>query len=337
MYICIIMFKRQHQILESILGDSKQGSYFHNTEQYQFCCPSCADSNGGKADGKYNLEVNFGLGKCHCWKCDFKGPILYLIKKYGTSQLVTEYLDDIRMVVASQMYKKGSFEELENIIQKEEIKLPKTFTPIGDISSLKKGKVADFLVKRHISQEMVDRYHLGYTKWDNEEYNIRSRIIIPSYDVKGNLNYWTGRDITGYEKRQKYLNVQADRKAIIFNEGLIEWDGDIILVEGIIDSIVIPNCIPLMGKQLYKDSYLYKTLKEKANANIIICLDNDTDISETKRIYRLLNKGRLKGKIKYLRMEDYKDFGEIYEAEGKTGLIKALSEAKQFSEFELVF
>lgn len=331
------MFRRQYNILTSFLEESKQGGYQNGVEQYQFCCPCCAEENGGKVDGKYNLEVNFVLGKCHCWKCDMKGSISRLIKRYGNSLLASEYISDLKSVLSNQLYKIDRYEELVRMIEDEEIKLPNTFTPIGNISNLRNGKLKTFIESRHITQEMVDIYHLGYTKWDNEEINVRSRIIVPSYDNKGNLTYWTGRDFTNYEGRQKYLNVKADRKHIVFNEGLIEWDGDIILVEGIIDSLVYPNCIPLMGKQLYKDSRLYEVLYEKANANIIICLDSDTDISETKRIYRMLNKGRLKNKIRYIRMDRYKDFGEVFECEGKQGLINLISQYRQFSEFELIF
>lgn len=331
------MFKRQYNILESFLNESKQGNYQTGVEQYQFCCPHCAEENGGKPDGKYNLEVNFVIGKYHCWKCDIKGNISKLIKYYGNAGLASEYISDVKMILSSMVYHINRYDELAKMVETEEIKLPKTFTPIGEIDKLRKCKLKDFLEKRHITQEMVDTYHLGYTKWDNEEFNIRSRLIVPSYDEKGNLTYWTGRDFTGYEGRQKYLNVKADRKKIIFNEGLIEWDGDVILVEGIIDSIVYPNCIPLMGKQLYKDSSLYESLMSKANGNIYICLDSDTDITETKRIYRMLNKGRLRNKIRYIRMDKYKDFGEVFETEGKQGLINILSHSKQFSEFELIF
>lgn len=331
------MFKRQYSILEQFLDNSKQGGYQNGVEQYQFCCPCCADENGGKSDGKYNLEVNFTIGKFHCWKCDLKGNIHRLIKKYGNPSLASEYLEDIQMILANKLYHFDRYEELYKIIEDETIKLPKTFTLITKIEDIKNNKLKKFLETRHLTQDIINKYHIGYTQWDNEEINIRSRIIVPSYDKKGNLTYWTGRDFTGYDNRQKYLNVKADRKRIIFNEGLIEWDGDIILVEGIIDSILYPNCIPLMGKQLYKDSRLYEMLTSRANGNIVICLDNDTDISETKRIYRLLNRGRLKGKIKYLRMDKYKDFGEIYESEGKQGLINEIVKAKHFSEFELIF
>ena len=331
------MFRRQYNILASFLGESKQGGYQNGIEQYQFCCPSCAEENGGNPDGKYNLEINFVLGKYHCWKCDCKGNIIRLVKRYGNNVLASEYIDDIKMILSSMMYRIDRYEDLARMIEDEEIKLPKTFTPIGEIIKLPNGKLKSFLINRHITQEIVNTYHLGYTKWENEDKNVRSRLIVPSYDSKGNLTYWTGRDFTGYDNRQKYLNVKADRKKIIFNEGLIEWDGDIVLVEGIVDSLVYPNCIPLMGKQLYKDSLLYETLMKKANGRIIICLDSDTDISETKRIYRLLNKNRLKGKIRYIRMDKFKDFGEVFEQEGKQGLINLLSLNKEFSDFELIF
>lgn len=330
------MFRRQYNILESFLGDSKQGNYSNGIEQYQFCCPSCAEENGGKSDNKFNLEINFGIGKFHCWKCDIKGNILNLIKRYGNPTLTNDYIEDVKVTLSSVLYNKDKYKGLEEIIKKDDIKLPKTFTLIKNIKDIKSSKLKEFLKKRHITQEIIDMYHIGYTKWENEEGDVRSRLIIPSYDNKGNLTYWVGRDFTGYEKRQKYFNVKADKKEIIFNEGLIEWDGDIILVEGIIDSLVYPNCIPLMGKQLYTDSKIYKTLKEKANGNIFICLDNDTRISETKQIYKLLNKDRLRGKIRYIRMNEYKDFGEAFEKGGKQGLIDLLSQGKHFTEFELI-
>ena len=310
------MFRRQYNILSSFLEESKQGGYQNGIEQYQFCCPSCAESNGGKIDNKYNLEVNFAIGKYHCWKCDIKGNINRLVKYYGNADLASEYISDVKTLLSSMYYQIDKFEELNKLVDVEEIKLPKTFKPITDINLIKNKKLKDFLERRKITQEMINMYHIGYTEWEGEEKNTRSRLIVPSYDKNGNLTYWTGRDFTGYDNRQKYLNVKADRKRIIFNEGLIEWDGDIVLVEGIIDSIVYPNTIPLMGKQLYRDSLLYETLMKRANGKIIICLDNDTDISETKRIYRMLNKGRLRDNIRYIRMDKFKDFGEVYETEG---------------------
>ena len=95
-----------------------------------------------------------------------------------------------------------------------------------------------------------------------------------------------------------------------------------------------------MGKHLKNNTEVYSKLYERANANIIICLDGDTTINEVKRIYRVLDKGRLRGKIKYIRLDTeelpYKDFGEIYESEGKKGIIRAMKTEQQFSEIDLL-
>ena len=46
---------------------------------------------------------------------------------------------------------------------------------------------------------------------------------------------------------------------------------------------------------------------------------------------------KLKGKIKYIRLTDYKDFGEVYEKDGKHGIINAIRTAKVFEEIDLLF
>ena len=213
--------------------------------------------------------------------------------------------------------------------------LPKTYTKI-DLNTLKNKKLKEYLNKRKITQDIIDRYQIGYTQWDNEESSLRNRIIVPSFDSNGVLNYWVGRDFTGYDKRIKYKNCTADKKEIVYQEGLLNYNADIILVEGVFDALYLPNSTALLGKFWIKNSELYRKLYTQANANIIICLDGDTTIDETKRIYKLLNSGRLRGKIKYITLDKYKDFGEIYENEGKSGIINTIRSAKQFSELELL-
>ena len=158
---------------------------------------------------------------------------------------------------------------------------------------------------------------------------------MPSYDEFGDLNYWSGRDYTGKAKT-KYKNCNTEKQNIIFQESIIDWDSDIILCEGTLDAIYMDNCISLLGKSLTRKSKLYQTIKEKANGKIIICLDSDTDISETKTIYNLLNSGRIKGKVYYIRLEILKDFGEIYEKYGKIGMMKVIKKMRQFDEIDLV-
>ena len=331
------MFRKIYDILTVVLGESKQGGYVSGCMQYQWNCPNCAAEKGG-VDGKYNLETSFTLGKFHCWACDTKGNLSYLIGKYGGSKLLKEYQEEIKAINESKLYDLSSFmDNLNGNVQENGkiLKLPKTFTKI-DISNLKNKKLKEYLNKRKITQDIIDRFNIGYTQWDNEEPSLRSRIVIPSYDCNGFLNYWVSRDFTGYDKRIKYKNCEADKKEIVFQDSLINYNADIVLVEGAIDCLFFPNTVALLGKFLLKDSEIFRSLYHKANANIIICLDGDTTEEETKRIYNMLNVGRLRGKIKYITLDKYKDFGEIYESEGKTGLINTIRNAKRFSEIDLL-
>jgi len=332
------MFQKIYNILVSILGESKQGGYMKGCSQYQFnCIMDCAEEKGGP-DGKYNLEVSFAIGKYHCWACDGKGNLSYLIRRYGGKEKFKIYEEEIKSIRESKMYDLSSYmDEIYGNTDKngKTLKLPETYTKI-DISSLKSKKLKNYLEKRQITQDIVDRFNIGYTQWDGETWTMRNRIVIPSYDEYGFLNYWVSRDFSGYEKKTKYKNCDADKKEIVFQESLINFDADIVLVEGALDCIYYNNAISMLGKFLLKDSELYKKLYSKANADIIICLDSDTTIEETKRIYNLLNVGRLRGRIKYIELNEYKDFGEVYEALGKKGIIETIKSAKKFDEIDLL-
>lgn len=333
------MFDKIYQILEEILGPSRQGGYNKDTDQYQFNCPCCAEENGGKPDNKYNLEVNLKIGKYNCWKCGetdgTKGNIRYLVKKYGTPLLYKRYKDEITFLIKSKMYDINLFSaKKEEVDEDTYVILPKTFSKI-DLSNCP-DKLKEYLDKRKIDQSIIDKFNLGYTSWNEYDRMMRNRIVIPSYDEYGDLNYWVGRDFTGTQKI-KYKNCDADKKKIIFQESHINWDFDIILCEGAIDCLYPVNAISMLGKNLTKDSVLFTNIVKRANGNIIIILDSDTNIIETKRIYSLLNFGRLKNKIWYVRMDKYKDIGEVFENEGRKGVINTIKNKKQFEEYELIF
>ena len=333
------MFNKIYDILVSIMGESKQGGYIKGCFQYQFnCIMSCAEEKGGP-DGKYNLEVSFAIGKYHCWACDGKGSLSYLIKRYGGSEKLKQYQEEMKSIKESKLYDLSSYmDDIYGTTDKngKTLNLPKTYTKIN-INELRSKKLKSYLEKRCITQDIIDRYNIGYTQWDGEDYSMRNRIVVPSYDEYGFLNYWVSRDFTGYEKRIKYKNCDADKKEIVFQDNLINYDADIVLVEGALDCLFYNNAIALLGKHLLKDSELYRKLYTKSNANIIICLDSDTTIEETKRIYSILNVGRLRGKIKYIELDEYKDFGEIYENLGKKGIIETIKTAKKFDEIDLLF
>ena len=330
---------RIYNILKEILGESKQGGYDRGISQYQFNCKSCEEEKGFNSNS-YNFEVSLSLGRTHCWRCGFSGPISRVIREYGGTELLKEYYAAVKDIRESRYYDIGLFKDIsDGAYLNDYIRLPETFTKI-DLKTCRKRKLLEYLEKRKITQDIIDLRNIGYTTWDEERWQLRDRIIIPSYDSAGDLNYWVGRDFTGNPKKMKYWNSKNDKNEIVFQESLIQWDATIYLCEGAVDALTYPNAISLLGKSLTKNTKTYQELYNKAKANIVICLDGDTDISETKRIYNLLNIGRLRGHIRYIRLgtDDipYKDFGEIYEAEGKQGMINTFRKVKEFSEIELL-
>ena len=72
---------------------------------------------------------------------------------------------------------------------------------------------------------------------------------------------------------------------IIFNELYIDWDLDVVLVEGVFDAIKTgPNAIPLLGSTLREDSKLLQAIV-KNDAAIFLALDPDAEKKSTKLIY----------------------------------------------------
>lgn len=325
-------------ILTSFLGDSKNG--MTDSGQIQFNCPKCADDNGGKQDNKFNLECNIYRGVFHCWKCSsvgeesMSGSLRKLIKNYGSHSLLADYIEAMNSLRDSKLYKLNFHSDEIKEKKYAEITLPKNY------HMFKKGKkndekALDYLLSRGIDWPCIERFSLGYTSYSNNEKSVSNRIILPSVDKFGDINYWTGRDFTNSQKRVKYFNTKANKSEIIFNEGLVQWDADITLVEGPFDSLAVPNSIPLLGKVIGEEYVLYQRLFEKANANINIFLDGDAKDSAFK-VYKILNTGKLYNRIRFVPVDESLDPSLINQIYGKKGIIDHLRYASRINEIYLL-
>ena len=328
-------------ILDSFLGDSKRE--LNETYQLQYACPCCRENKGSSEDVKKNLEINLKLGVFQCWSCsqydynDMHVSLPKLIKLYGNETLLKEYYEAIDDLKNSDLYKleveKGEFSIAHTFGEKEYVKLPPNYRKFNP-NKPNPTKALEYLSKRNIGWDIITEFNLGYTIFDENNKQASSRIIIPSFNQYGELNYWTGRDFTSLEHRQKYFNPQVERKSIIFNEEKIQWDADITLVEGPFDHIVVPNSIPLLGKNLKQDFKLYQKLITKANANINIFLDNDCP-DDIKKIYNLLNHNRLYNKIRIIDTNIGKDPSDVYKEYGYKGIVNCLKHAVKIPDYQL--
>lgn len=328
-------------LLDSFLGESK--NELDESYQIQYPCPKCVAHKGVGEVSKFNLEVNLRKGVYNAWCCsqyddEMHGSITKLIKMFGNDSILKEYKDILRQIQQSKLYdisfNKEDFNLRNQNVERKEIELPSNFK-LFKFDDKNPYKAMEYLKNRGIGWDIIRKYNIGYTEYDENQKNLSLRIVIPSFNQYGELNYWVGRDFSNWDKKMKYMNPKVDKKEIIFNEEKVCWDADINLVEGPFDHIVVPNSIPLLGKALKDDDKLFYTLRDRANANINIFLDGDA-FDDVKRIYKILNHGKLFGKIRYIPLNGDDDPSLIYQKYGKKGIIKSLQNAITFKENEIL-
>lgn len=314
-------------ILRQFLGDSHE----HNEEtgQMSFACPACAEDKGitPGSDHKYKLAVNYKNNKYKCWVCKFDnnmyGKVPNLIKRYGNKRILKEY----KLVRPTTYDSDNSKVNLESV--RIDLKLPEGYKSITESSYNVQGygKAYRYLRGRGITDDIIKEYKIGFTTTGK----YRDRIIIPSYDEVGDLNYFISRAWDKW-KKPKYLNPDIEKQLFIFNEESINWDGTIYIVEGVFDHIVVPNSIPLLGKTMY--DRLKTALFNNAKSDIVILLDDDAK-DDAVHIYKELNVGKLYGRIKKCTPPTDTDPSLIFEREGNQGMIKLLRSSEQIPEIKL--
>lgn len=324
---------RIRDILVEVLGSPKNDPYSSGWQSFN--CPYCASIEGVESDGKFNLETNVEHGCIyHCWKCETKGKLSKLLRDFGNEAQISEYKEILNTIRNSRMYQiDDNNTSFEMIDVETYVTLPKEYKKIPKEDN-EKLLPLQYLRKRGITDDIIEKYNIGYTPYYCQDFTHKNRIIMPSYDSLGELNYWVGRDYSGKNKI-KYCNPQIPKTSIIFNEGLINWYENITLVEGPFDHIVIPNSIPLLGKSLTQNSAVYKALLDRAKAEINILLDDDA-LSNAYKMYKFLHNKGFKNRVNLIECPQGYDASLIFEKFGKKGIIKLLKEAKKLDEFTLL-
>ena len=278
------------ELLEDVLGD--HGLHYPNRGQISFNCPVCDDGRN-----KHNLEVNYVNNVYKCWACgDYEGThgsLGKIFDKYGNRKQKKLY----------QVLKPETVVKREK--KKKALKLPDGFTLFKDASPVYpvRRQAINYLHNRGISDYMIEKYQIGFCDVGDHG----GRIIIPSYDKSGELNYYIARSWNPMS-RAKYKNPEAEKDKIIFWESMIDWSKDIYLVEGAFDGLFVDNSIPMLGKHM--SQLLFETIYTKAKGDVIICLDADAWENSVK-LYHELNGGELWGRIKLVRLPNESDIADL--------------------------
>lgn len=272
-------------ILDRVLGTGI--SLKHNEQVY--LCPFCHHH-------KPKLQVNLDTQKFHCWVCNTKGQKI----KSLLTRLNTDYndIERVRTIYGDDDTYVSTEEEVVKLYLPREFKQlyikPKSINPIYN-------RAMFYLKGRNITMSDIVKYNIGYC--ENGVYG--GRIIIPSYDESGELNYFIARSF--YEDTAAYKNPPVSRNVIVF-ENQINWsEKEITIVEGVFDSFSVKrNTIPLLGK------FLLPKLKNKilceSPMHVNLCLDPDA-LDATIKIAEFLMKNNIS--VKIINPMPYKDIGDM--------------------------
>lgn len=289
--------------VEKVFGTGKISA---NGQDISVICPICkAKKNETYSKRKLVIRQD---GLSHCWVCDYKSKNLIHLIKVTNKSYLKEYFDKF-------IEKQPGFEFENNLPNEDEqpqekVTLPESF----QLLALAEDTPHVLSLKEYLKSRLTDferdlwYWRLGFTSFDEKEY--RNRIIIPSYDSSGNLNYFTARHIKGYNPKYKNPEI-VKREDIVFNEINIDWTKELTLVEGPFDLIKCnDNATCVLGSSLNQDYYLFQKIV-KYETPVLLAYDPDV-ITKALKLAKLFSEYNITVRILEIPKElKAKDIGDL--------------------------
>jgi len=245
-------FTKRRKAVETVFGRTSVSSDGINCA---VSCPACNE----KKKNKLKLIIRLDDGRYQCWVCGVKGNnIAFLASKHKANS-------DILFEVFGKKKKKSDTEI------PEELKLPESSKfLLTDNRDPDRKATLRYVKSRGLRQWDIYRWRMMHSSKNS---HLR-RVIIPSFDSEGRLNYYVSRSIDE-DRKPKYMNSKVPKNDIIFNEIDVDWGKPIVLVEGVFDAMKCgENAIPILGSSLSKKSKLYASLT-RHSCEVTLSLDPD--------------------------------------------------------------
>lgn len=146
--------------------------------------------------------------------------------------------------------------------------LPPGFHPICLSGATAEAPYLTYLRRRGVSDRTIGLYRMGYV----DTGDLAGRVVVPSFDSLGMVNFWSARTI--WPDRKPTYELPEATKDVVSNEHMVNWTEPVYLVEGIFDEVAIgPQAISLYGK--FMQPLLAKRLVERRPPLVYVCLDSD--------------------------------------------------------------
>lgn len=260
------------QLLEAVLGKGKPTS----GNNVAFFSPFTSHYKP-----KLEIDLNTtaeGQNAWHCWISDKKGRTIASL--FRQLNLPKEKFEQLSRIIQTTRYRNNEVEQKQEIVS-----LPEEYRPLWIPKKTPDYRNAmHYLKTRGITIFDIIRYRIGYA----ESGRYSGKIIIPSYDKQGVINYFVSRAYYSNDT-QKHKNPNVSKDIIGF-EMLINWAEPIILCEGSFDAIAIKrNAIPLFGKIIQTN--LQKKIIQERVKDIYLCLDRDAMVKSLQIAEKFMSEG----------------------------------------------
>jgi hypothetical protein len=163
-----------------------------------------------------------------------------------------------------------------------------------------------YLEGRDISRRDILKWKIGFCS----DGPFKGRIIIPSFNENGDLNYFIARTFTDDYRRYKNPPVSRD---IVFNELYVDFDKEVTIVEGAFDAVKADNAVPILGSTIRETSRLFKKIIQN-NTPVLLALDPDAKY-KANNIKKLFFKYGIE--VRELQYDDERDVGDMSKEEVK--------------------
>ena len=236
-------------------------------------CPVCASKHADNS-GKRKLAIRTDNWLTHCWRCGYKARSIYHLLSSYKPILAPEWVTTFNTSSlignspeGAVIFDPGACPELPVGFQ--------LLAPIAEEDSTRQPRhihdALRYLKGRGIGTRELWYFKIGVTNVDPD---YKGRIIVPSHDADGKLNFFVGRSYNKYIKPH-YLNPTIHRTKLIFNELNIDWSEELTIVEGVFDLMKVDdNATCLLGKQITSSCALFEKIVLN-NTPVVICLDSD--------------------------------------------------------------
>ena len=266
------------------------GTCWSNGTEHLFHCPKCKHH-------KRKMSINIDKDVFKCWICDYSGTkISPLVRRYASSY----YADWRELSGEVDLAKYETIFSDQESQQAQIVNLPENFQTLTGQRSSTKEKALLYLYSRGFTDKDILMWKIGFCNYG--EYH--GRIIVPSFDIKGNVNFYVAR--TYISDWAKYKNPKLS-KDIIFNDLNLDWNSDIILVEGVFDAMKCKNAVPLLGSTLRENSKLFQKIC-RLRPTVYLALDADAKEKEFAIAKKLRDYGI---KVMAIDTVPYSDIGDM--------------------------